>query len=174
MTLWIFPGLLIFYLILYLMFFDLWPPLILPEPSWAMFAMITLGRRSRTKIEVKSFVARISQRGLSGSVVIFSMYISPLKECSLNIWFIRTKIYVWFWNRSLVNTIEYEHDPKFFLFFFLFPHFSLHQYIFLRPLGSNKMEQQEHRRKLWDNTALKDGKGNLLAEEEIEKHYFLN
>lgn len=122
MTLWIFPGLLIFYLILYLMFFDLWPPLILPEPSWAMFAMITLGRRSRTKIEVKSFVARISQRGLSGSVVIFSMYISPLKECSLNIWFIRTKIYVWFWNRSLVNTIEYEHDPKFFLFFFFYFH----------------------------------------------------
>lgn len=36
------------------------------------------------------------------------------------------------------------------------------------------MEQQEHRRKLWDNTALKDDKGNLLTKEEIEKHYFLN
>lgn len=175
MTLWIFPGLLIFYLILYLMFFALWPLLILPEPSWAMSTMITLGRSSRTEIKVKSSMARLFQRGLSGSLVIFSMYISPLKECFLNIWFIRTEIYVLFWNRSLVNTIEYEYDPKFFLvFFFSFLHCSLYQYIFLHPLGNNKMEQQEHRRKLWDNTALKDDKGNLLTEEEIEKHYFLN
>lgn len=118
MTLWIFPGLLIFYLILYLMFFALWPPLILPEPSWAMSTMITLGRSSRTEIKVKSSMARLFQRGLSGSLVIFSMYISPLKECFLNIWFIRTEIYVLFWNRSLVNTIQYEYDPKFFLVFF--------------------------------------------------------
>lgn len=57
---------------------------------------------------------------------------------------------------------------------FFFPHCSLYQYIFVHPLGKNKMEQQEHRRKLWDNTALKDDKGNLLTEEEIEKHYILN
>lgn len=122
MTLWIFPGLLIFYLILYLMFFALWPPLILPEPSWAMSTMITLGRSSRTEIKVKSSMATLFQRGLSGSLVIFSMYISPLKECFLNIWFIRTEIYVLFWNRSLVNTIEYEYDPKFFLLFFFYFH----------------------------------------------------
>lgn len=66
-------------------------------------------RRSRIKIEAKSSVAIIFQRGLSGSVVIFSMYISRLKECFLNIWFIRTKIYVLFWNRSLVNIKEYEY-----------------------------------------------------------------
>lgn len=133
------------------------------------------GRKSRTEIEVKWSLARIFQRGLSGSVVIFSLYISPLKECFLNIWFIRTEIYVLLWNRSLVNTAEYEYDPKLFLFFiFLFPHCSLYQYIFLHPLGNNKMKQQGQRRKLWDNTALKDGKGNLWTEEEIEKHYFLN
>lgn len=33
------------------------------------------------------------------------------------------------------------------------------------------MEQQEHRKKIWDNMALKEDKGNLLRE-EIEKHYF--
>lgn len=32
------------------------------------------------------------------------------------------------------------------------------------------MEQQEHRRKLWDNTALKDDKDYLLTEDKIEKH----
>lgn len=167
MTLWIFPRLLIFYLILYLVFFDLWPPFILPEPSWAMFTMITLRRRSRTKIEVKSSTARIFQGGLSGSVVIFSMYISPLKECFLNIWFIRTEIYVSFWNRSLVNTIEYEYDPKFFLYFF---YFHIVHYINIYSCilwGTTKWNNKSTEENYETIQLLKDDKGNLLTEKEI-------
>lgn len=132
--------------------FHLWPMLILPGPLWAMFTMITAGEN-----KVKSSTARIFQRGLSGSVVIFfHVFFTTFLKCFLNIWFIRTEIYVLYWNRSLVNTIEYKTLNYSFL---LFPHCSLYQYIFLHPLGNNKTKQQEHRKKIMRQYSFKGWQG---------------
>jgi hypothetical protein len=132
-----------------------------------MFTVITLGRRSRAKIEVKSSTARIFQEGLSGSVAIFSMYIYPLKECFLNIWFIRTKIYVLFSSRSLVNIIEYEYDPKFFFFFnFHIVHYiNIYSCILWRTTKWNNKSTAENYETI---QLLKEDKSNLLTEKEIK------